>query len=587
MKQAYLASHFAIAMSALTAGPALAQSGSVTLPTRQDLDPVQHPKEAGRAKLSVDGDVERSPCALDDPAYAAIKVKLGSAVFNHLGTVSAADLADTYADYLGSEQPINVVCRIRDAAATKLRAMGYIAAVQVPTQRIENGAVTFEVLYAKVTAVRVVGKPGRNERLIESYLSRLADGQSFNRFKAERYLLLARDIPGYDVRLSLKPAGTGAGEMIAEIKLKRTPLIVDFSSQNYAAASTGRIGGQLRASFNGLTGLGDRTTVSLYATGDLHEQKILQFGHEMQIGSHGLRLGGRFTYAWTRPSLGSALADIRAGTLYANAELSYPLIRKLAGTLRVATGFDFVNQKVDLPGQPLSEDRLRVVYLRLDGDAIDMKGIGPDGATGWRVAGTIEARQGLSLFGASPNCLKSRALCTAPPPFVAPSLSYADPKATVLRITANAELHPVRRLTVALTARAQTGSAALFAFEQFSTGNYAIGRGYDPGSLVGDKGVGFQSEMRLDTFKLSPQSPIDLQPYLFADNAWVWNRGAYASNPQRLSSFGGGIRVGMAGHARLDLSVAVPRTILPDEFKRRPARFLVSFSTTLLPWRSR
>jgi hemolysin activation/secretion protein len=566
--------------------PALAQQAPISVPTRDDLQPVQPIKEAPKPRLKVDGDVESAPCALDDPAYANIKIKLSAASFNNLGPVAASELADTFSSYLGNEQSINVLCRIRDAAATKLRSMGYIAAVQVPIQQIENGAVVFEVLYAKVTSVRVVGKAGKNEQLIESYLSKLADGELFNRFKAERYLLLARDIPGYDVRLSLKPTNTGAGEMIAEITLRHTPVMVDFSSQNFAAASTGRIGGQLRATFNGLTGMGDRTTVSAYATSDFSEQKIFQFGHEMLLGDNGLKLGGRVNYALTRPSLGPSIPDIKAKTIFANAELSYPLIRKLALTMRAATGFDFVNQKVQFAGTPLSEDRLRIAYARLDADALDLKGIGPKGSVGWRLNGSIEARKGLNILRASPNCLKQTLVCAANG-FVTPSLPDGNPTASVFRISANAELRPVHGLTVSLSPRAQTGSASLFAFEQFSTGNYSIGRGFDPGALVGDKGAGFQTEVRLDSFRLSPKSVLAFQPYAFADNAWIWNEGALVPNPQRLSSVGGGVRIDIARRARLDLSVGVPRTILFGETQRRSARFLASFSTTLIPWSQR
>jgi hemolysin activation/secretion protein len=576
-------SSLATVLSTIAAYPALAQQAPVTVPTREDLEPVQPLKEAPKPRVTVDGDVETAPCALDDPAYAKIKIKISSASFNNLGPVPASELADTYSSYLGSEQSINIVCRIRDAAATKLRSKGYIAAVQVPTQRIENGAVIFEVLYAKVTSIRVVGKAGRNKRLIESYLSKLADGELFNRFTAERYLLLARDIPGYDVRLSLKPASTGPGEMIAEITLRRTPVIVDFSTQNFAAASTGRIGGQVRATFNGLTGMGDRTTVSAYATSDFSEQKIFQFSHEMLLGSNGLRLGGRGNFALTRPSLGPTVPDVSAKSIYANAELSYPLVRRLAITIRAAAGFDFVDQKVRFSGAPLSEDRLRIAYFRLDTDATDLKGVGPKGSVGWRLNGSIEARKGLNILRASPNCLKLPLVCGANG-FVAPSLPDGDPTANVFRISANAELRPAHGIAVSISPRAQTGSASLFAFEQFSTGNYSIGRGFDPGALVGDKGAGFQTEVRLDSFRLRPKSILELQPYVFSDNAWIWNEGALVRNPQRLSSVGGGVRIDIARRGRFDLSVGIPRTILPGETKRRSPRFLASFSTTLLPW---
>jgi hemolysin activation/secretion protein len=580
------ASAIASVLVGLVASPALAQQSPPAIPTREELDPAPAAKLPEKPRLRVEEDVERAPCALDDPAYANIKLKLSEASFNNLGPVSASALTETYIDYVGSEQPISIVCRIRDAAATKLRSMGYIAAVQVPTQKIEAGNVAFEVLYAKVTSIRVVGQAGANERQFEGFLSKLADGGLFNRFEAERHLLLARDIPGYDVRLALKPAGTGPGEMIGEVTLRRTPFTIDLSLQNLGSPSTGRYAAQLRATFNGITGLGDRTSLSYYSTADFEEQKILQFGHDFLIGSSGLRFGSRATYAWTRPNLGPAIPDVNARTLFLNAELSYPFVRRQAFSLRGAVGLDVVNQRVFFSGAPLTEDRVRVGYVRMDADALDLKGTGPGGAVGWRINGSVELRKGFDIFGASPNCSKNVPLC-ASPAFTAPSLIDGSPTASVFRASANAELRPLRKLTVSIAPRAQTSSKGLFAFEQFSVGNFTVGRGFDPGAVVGDKGAGFQTEVRLDSFRLNPKSPFDFQPYVFADNAWVWDRAFTRTGAERISSLGGGVRIGIANRVRLDVSVALPRTILPGEAKRRDPRFLMSLSTLLFPWSNR
>jgi hemolysin activation/secretion protein len=574
------------AVGGLGAMPAAAQQQPPALPTRDELDPFDSPQPPPRPKLAIDGDVERAPCALADPAYANIKVTLSQATFHNLGPVSAADLRTSYASYLGREQPISVVCDIRDSAATLLRQRGYIAAVQVPTQRIENGAVTFEILYAKVTTLRVLGKPGRNERLFESYLKPLAQGQVFNRRDAERAILLARDVPGYDVRLSLKPAGTGPGEMIGEVTLRPTQVIADFNLQNYAARDTGRVAGQLRVQLNGLTGLGDRTLLSVYSTSDFKEQQIVQVGHDMLIGGHGLRVGGRMTYAWTHPTLGGTTPDVRARTLFANLEASYPLVRRQAATVRAALGVDFVNQRVSFGGAPLSRDRLRVGYFRLDGDAIDLSGNGPDHSPAWRVSGALEVRQGLNILNASPNCLATPLLCRAAG-FAPPSLPDGNPTASVVRFSGVADLHITKTLTVSISPRGQVSSSSLLAFEQFSTGNYTVGRGFDPGAIVGDSGVGFQTELRVEGFRLVPKADVRFSPYAFADNAWVWNRGAGAINPQRLSSVGGGVRISWADRARLDLTVAVPTRDLPGETTRRDVRFLASLTANILPWRTR
>ncbi len=579
-------SAIALGSGNLLGGPALAQAAATAVPTRDELEPFAPPAPT-RSRVEISGEIERAPCALDDPAYNNIKLTLTAVTFNKLGPVPPGDLKATYARFLGTEQPISVICEIRDAAATQLRNRGYIAAVQVPTQRIEGGVVAFEVLYARVVAIRVLGTAGRSEHLIESYLQPLANGEVFNRLEAERHLLLARDVPGFDVRLSLKPAGTGAGDMVGEVTLRRTPVLADFNIQNYASRDTGRIGAQVRAQFNGLTGLGDRTQISAYTTSDFAEQQIFQFGHDMLLGKNGLRLGGRFTYARSEPSLGPTLPGVKARTVYANWEAGYPLIRRLAATVRGAIGLDFVNQRVSFAG-PLSRDRLRVAYARLDAEATDLKGVGPGHTIGWRMAGSFEVRRGLDIFNASPDCRVNLVACGAPG-FVPPSLGGANPEATVVRFSGLAEARITRSILLSLTPRAQISNAPLFAFEKFSTGNYTIGRGFDPGTLVGDKGAGFQFEARAEGLKFSPNSRLAFQPYGFVDNAWVWNKFRLAGtpNPTRLTSIGGGVRVGLDNRARLDMTLAVPVNTIAGETKRRDPRFLMSLTTNILPWSAR
>ncbi len=574
-----------LAAALLPTVPAAAQTRPTGLPTREEIDPRSRAAPAPPSRLQVEGDIERSPCALADPAYAAIRITLTSATFNNLGPVAPADVESAWRRYVGTEQPIAIVCEIRDEVGTILRRKGYLAAVQVPAQRIEGGAVRFEVLYAKLTAVRVRGDAGRSEAQLARYLAHLATGEVFNRFDAERYLLLARDMPGFDVRLALKPAGTAPGDMIGEVSVRRLGLSADVNIQNYAPHDTGTFGGQLRLEADGLTGLADRTTASIYSTANVDEQQVLQLGHEFGIGGEGLRLGGHFTYAWTHPHVGPTVPDIFARSLFANLEASYPIVRSQAFTLQSALGFDFVNQTVQFAGRPLSQDRLRVLYARFDADAIDMRGRGPGGSTAWHLSGTLEIRHGISIFGASPNCLADVVQCAAAD-FAPPSLIDGDPQATVVRASGLAELRFARNLTLSVAPRAQIASAALFAFEQFSAGNYTIGRGYDPGALSGDDGIGFATELRLDRVGILPKYQIGAQPYAFVDTEWVWNRNTPATtgNPLQVTSVGAGARIGWSDRARLDLMVAVP---LRDAgvIHAGDARVLVSLTTRLLPWR--
>src|SRR5687767_12433477 len=323
--------------------PASAQS---VAPTRDELTSITAPPPEARPSLNVVGGVERSPCPLADPRFADVKVTIRDVQFNGLKGASPDEMRSTWAPFAGTEQPVSVLCEIRDAAATLLRNKGYLAAVQVPTQRIENGVVRMETLYARVTTVRARGQTDGAEAKLAAYLSKLTEDEYFDRNRAERYLLLARDLPGYNVQLTLKPAGTGPGELVGEVAVLRRAYSLDVMVQNLASQETGRWGGQVRGQAFGLTGLGDVTTLSFYSTFDFKEQKILNVAHSFRPGSEGLTIDGQFTYAWTKPDIDASgiVPDLKARTLFWTVDARYPLIRRQTSNLWAAAGFDYVDQ---------------------------------------------------------------------------------------------------------------------------------------------------------------------------------------------------------------------------------------------------
>jgi hemolysin activation/secretion protein len=318
-------------------------------PTREEIERTRQPQTQRSARLTIDGGIERSPCALDNPAYADIKVTITDAQFNNLQGVTPEELKASYASLLGADKPISTLCTIRDAAAQALRDKGYLAAIQVPVQRIENGVVKFEVLFAKIVAIRVRGNAGPAEGTLQAYMKHLTDEKVFNRFTAERYLLLSREMPGYEVRLALKPAGGAPGELVGEISVIRNPLDVNFAAQNFSSRSSGRWSGALSAAAYGLLGA-DRLTASVSSTADFKEQQLVQLGYDTRLGGDGLTLSGNFTYAWSKPGVdlsGTGLPGtpvLTARTLFTTGEVRYPLIRRQAFSLLSAVGFDYLNQ---------------------------------------------------------------------------------------------------------------------------------------------------------------------------------------------------------------------------------------------------
>jgi hemolysin activation/secretion protein len=552
--------------------PALAQS---VAPTREELTRPQLAPPQQKSTLNVIGGVERSPCPLANPEFNDVKVTITDVEFNNLKGATPEEMRATWADFAGTEHPVAVICEIRDRAGTYLRSKGYLAAVQVPTQRIENGRVRLELLYARVTTIRARGETGGAEAKLAGYLSKLTEDEVFDRFRAERYLLLARDLPGYNVQLVLKPAGTGPGELVGEVSVIRRPYSVDAMISNLAADETGRWGGQLRAQAFGLTGLGDSTYVSIYSTSDFREQQIFQAGHSFRPGSEGLSVNAQFTYAWTRPALSDVEDNLKARTVFATLGVAYPLVRTQARNLSLAAGFDFVNQKTDLL-IPIARDRLRVLWARADFDAIDLHSRRPK----WKLGGTVEVRHGIDVFDASETCPEAGCPGGATPQ----GRIEADPTATLVRFNGTAELGIFDRLAIAVSPRLQYGFDKLLAFEQFTAGNYTAGRGYDPSILTGDSGAGVAVELRGPRLTPFPRTPLQVQPYIFGDAAWTWTRGEF-SDPKHLKSAGGGFRGELSDRAAIDAAVAFPleRTGMIDRNRGGP-RFLLTLTTRLLPW---
>ncbi|MEI6642883.1 MAG: ShlB/FhaC/HecB family hemolysin secretion/activation protein [Novosphingobium sp.] len=566
------------ALAPVLAPIAAAQVSTPTIagPSRDELGGITRAPAVEAPRLTVSGGIERSSCPLADPQFAKITTTVTSVTFNGLKGATAAEMEAAWKPFAGSPQPIAVLCEIRDAAATILRARGYLAAVQVPVQRIENGAVRLEVLYARITAIRARGETRGAERKLRAYLGQLTRDEIFDRTRAERYLLLARDLPGYNVQLTLRPAGTTPGDLIGDVTVLRQSLVADISIQNLASAATGRWGGQVRAQAFGLTGAGDATTLSYYSTADFREQRILQASHEFRPGREGLLVGASLTYAWTRPDLGptGGGAVLDAHTLLASLYARYPLVRSQAGNLWVGGGFDLLNQTTTLI-VPLSRDRLRVFWARLDFDRIDLAHADP----AWRLSGSFEVRQGIAGLGATPSCLGAACLGRVPT-----SRFDASPAATVVRGEVEYE-RALGRFSLSARPRGQYAFRKVLGFEAFAPGNYTVGRGYDPGVITGDSGIGVATELRGPRLPVLRGNGPVIQPFVFFDAAWAWDRGA--GKPQRLTSVGGGLRADIGSRFRLDASCAVPLDRAGFAARKPAPRLLISLTTRLLPWGGR
>jgi len=561
-----------------------AQSATPQIPTREEIQRPALPEAPppNEQIVSADDAIERAPCPLANPEFANVRITLRSVEFSSVEGIDPATLAPSWSDRVGQDLPISVVCDIRDRAATMLRAKGYLAAVRVPPQTIGDGVVKLDILAARMSRIEVRGDAGANEGLLQRYLTHLDDQPVFNIVDAERYLLLARDIPGLSARLTLRP-GAAPGEVVGEVTVERTPVIFDANIQNFGSKDVGRWGGIARARVHGLTGMGDMTTVSFYSTPDFDEQNVAQIAHEFRVGDEGLKFGASYTYAWTRPEV--ATLAIKSKTQIVSLFTAYPLVLTQAQRLTIGGGLDLIDQDISLAGTPINRDRLRVFNLRADASWTDPASIGGRGGYSpseprWFLGGSVEARQGVSFLGASDDCGPTGAACFLPGAIPLTRVE-GKPDAFLVRANALAEWRPVQNFTFSLAPRGQWASDPLLAYEEFSGGNFTVGRGFDPGTVIGDSGVAVAVEARYGSLVPANTKSFAVQPFAFFDAAWVWNKDlAFAGlNPQKLYSAGGGLRVAYGDIGRVDLTLAVPLNRAGFLVQKPDPRFLVSFTT--------
>ena len=318
---------------------------------------------------------------------------------------------------------------------------------------------------------------------------------------------------------------------------------------------------------------------------DWDEQKIVTLAHDLALNASGLRLGASVLFGRSEPDLGGA--PFRTDSFTAEAHLSYPLLRRQQQSLFVSGGFELVDQELQFGDTLLSDDQLRVVYLHFDHELVDrdsIRGIGGFSVREprWRSALSLELRQGLSGLGASNDC---DPLVDCLPPNVPISNFAADPSAFVARLEGTLEARPMPLVTLAVRPLAQISDAPLLSYEQSSLGNYTIGRGFDPGTALGDSALGAAFELRYGSLYPRSANALAFEPFAFLDVARTWiDNAAAGPDPRRVLSAGAGLRGRWGDKLDFGLLVAVPLEPAGFQAETPDPRVLFTITTRLLPW---
>lgn len=530
----------------MVSGVAMAQTPSGTL-TREQLDPTR----IGVPETGPGSDAGATSVAPPEPQAApeapdGFKFRLEGIIVEQATVFDADELLAAYEEFVGTEIGIGQLREIGDRIEKLYREDGYIAArVVVPPQTIENGMPRLVVYEGRIVHYEINGDVGPVKALIASYLENLITDRPAHFSELERYLLLARDIPGISLTATLRPAGDsspGGVILVVDTALKQFDGFV--SAANMSSEPTGPYTFSVGAAMNAQTAYGERTGAVLVFDPEFKEQLTAYLSEEVRLSDEGFVL--RFSASQSLSDPGDFLKtlNIRNFATIFTLEGEFPIVRSREFNWHVYGGFNYADVRSDVSRSQILDDQLRTFYS-------GMRVLWRPPAIDATISAQVEGRLGLDQFGASPRstggtfgAIRSRGDGVSDYALLRGELSYTQPVGPFF--------------TVFLRATGQHSATPLFSYEEIVLGNLTVGRGYDPGALTGDSGFGIQAELRYGHPAIQNQWIEDVEFFGFYDWGRVYDRNNVISEFEELSSWGLGLRFRALETILSEFYVAMP-----------------------------
>jgi hemolysin activation/secretion protein len=486
----------------------------------------------------------------------ALKVVLKEVRFVGATAVPVERLQELAAPYVGREITGAQIFDLARVLTAAYRNAGFILSqVIVPPQTLAEGVLTLRVIEGYVAEVRVEGDPVAAETLA-ALGEKIKMSRPLSAAVLERYLLIANDLPGVQVRSVLSPSkALGAADLtlIATVKHFDGFGALDNYGSRYLGpgqASVGATGYQL-------LGANERWRLIGAAAGGDRELVFGQFSYAQMLGTEGFKLEAAVSRERTRPGDVLEVYEIRGRADAATLTLGYPLLRARNQSLFVRGLLDARNVYGDTLGTRLTEDRIRAVRAGATWIALDPLG-------GQNSLDVVYSR---GVDGTSADDpLRSR--LGADGRFGKASFDYAR--------------YQLLGASTALTlgAGGQWTDEPLLSSEQYALGGRRFGRAYEPAELVGDRALAFSVESAfLGRSSVEWLPTYQLLAFYDVGKVWYVDSGASATaSSQSLASAGIGVRATLGAHLSATLEIAWPLTkpVASDRENGKDPRLLAS-----------
>ena len=314
---------------------------------------------------------------------AGVKIAVRRIHISGTRAFTEAELQALVADALGKELTLAGVDDIVRRITRYYRDAGYLLArAYLPAQEIADGVVEIAVLEGRLGKLRIDNNSPLADDRVARRLADLNPGEAVEGAVLERSLLLLGDVPGVEVKSTLRP-GVSVGTTDLDVRLTtRAPYAGSLELDNHGNPYTGewRLGGSFTAA--NLAGIGDSLALrALVADG----MRYGRLAWQLPVNDAGTQAGA--AYSDMRYELGKDFADLKAhgtagvGSLY----LLHPVLRSRTTNLNAQLNYDNKRLTDDVDAiASRSIKKIGVWTLGLSGDRADSLGGG--GLFQWSLA---------------------------------------------------------------------------------------------------------------------------------------------------------------------------------------------------------
>jgi hemolysin activation/secretion protein len=434
--------------------------------------------------------------------------------------------------------------------------------IVIPSQTMAGGDLIIQATEGYLTNVVISGDVAQPDiRLVRRYAAKLAAEKPLHRHSLERYLSLARDIPGLTVDAQLHTAQTPGGVILTlDLKQKRLQTEVAVSDNGNPALGETQIQGTLIV--NGALTPGDQVRATIAVPTEINPFQYYSLAYTTRLGTDGMNITGSIGELFTRPRGVTPATSGSATTI--GLVLNYPLIRSYQQNLYLSLGLDGQNNDNAYYGagdyeslyESLFKDHTRAVRGSFSWTrATDTRVIAVNGT----------ASIGLNILGAQGN----------------PVLT--DPTFDKINGQIGVDQAIGRQYVLRLRGTAQGSWGLLPGSEQFSLGGDQFGRAFPSAYVLGDYGAAGSMELGWRSASLWPRMLRGSELYGFADGGFVTSRprvlGLLPLTTYDLASSGLGVRFDI--YDKVVVGVEAARAVYDPLPGGSPWRILFSWRSLL------